>query len=346
MADAKKAEEVYTAVVKRLLANGTTTASYYATLHANSTEILAEIAKVHKQRAFIGRVCMIQNSPDYYRDPSEEASKAADQEVIDYCAKLDPEREYICPIMTPRFAPSCTMEAMKHLGVMCKEHRLPCQTHISENQAEIEWVQSLFPESKSYADVYDTAGLLHDRTILAHAIHLSDEEIALIKERKSGISHCPISNSSISSGLCPVRTLLDNGIHVGLGTDVSGGYASSILDVARHALLVSRLLSFLKKDEKFNLSKNEVLHLATLGGAKVCGLDSKLGNFQVGKKWDAQLIDLKAPQSPIDVLDWYLPEDDEERLEYLVQKWLFNGDDRNTAKVWVNGIQVVSKEEL
>lgn len=337
------AAEVYNKVIDVTLSNGTTTASYFTTVHVEATNLLADIALKKKQRAFIGRTCMFVGCPDYYRDIDEDDARQSDLKVIEYVKSIDPKREMVTPILTPRFALSCSEEILNWHGDIVVEHDLPCQTHISENESEIEQVKEMFPSSKSYTDVYEKAGLLTEKTILAHAVHLSDAEKELLNIRRSGVSHCPISNASISSGLAPVRSLLDKGIKVGLGTDVSGGYSPSILEVARQALTTSRQLTFLTKDPHNNLSVAEVLYLATLGGAQVCNLDQRLGNFEVGKQWDAQLIDLDTKGSPVYVFDFALPQDPLVRLDLLIQKWLFTGDDRNTVKVWVGGALIVDK---
>lgn len=292
---------------------------------------------------------MNQNSPDFYTDGTEEQSQKADLEVIDYIKSIDPHYSVVSPIFTPRFAPTCTHDSMKWMGEMMKKTGLPCQTHISENKGEIAWVKKLFPNNSSYTDVYDSAGILTDKTILAHAIHLSPEEVDTVKARNCGISHCPVSNSSITSGEAPIRSYLDKGLKVSLGTDCSGGFSPSVLEVARHALLVSRHFTMTSQNDGDKLSIADVLYLATLGGAKVCNLEKSLGNFQVGKKWDAQLIDLEATDSPIDVFEWQSVDSSKQetnltRLDNLIAKWLFNGDDRNTTNVWVGGRLVSSRQ--
>lgn len=343
--DLTKAELVYDKVINRTVANGTTCAAYYATIDTDATNLLADLALTHGQRAFIGKVCMNNNSPDYYIETCEESKKST-LDVIDHIKTIDPDNELIAPILTPRFAPSCTSELLNWLGDLKKEQHLHCQTHISENKNEVEWVAELFPNSKSYADVYNDHGLLDDKTILAHAIHLSDHEKDLIRGQGAGISHCPISNSAITSGEARIRWLLDSEIPVGLGTDVSGGFSPSILSTARQALLVSRHLA-MKTSDHNKLSVEDVLYLATVGGAKVVGLQDKIGSFKKGMKWDVQLIDLASKGSQVDVFDWQVPEEKESTeqndsvmFRNMIAKWLFNGDDRNTTKVWVNGVNV------
>ncbi|TAQ87140.1 hypothetical protein B7494_g4526 [Chlorociboria aeruginascens] len=315
------------------LSHGTTTAAYYATISVPSTNLLADLCLSHGQRAFIGRVCMDSLSPDYYSDVSASSSLSDTKETISHVASIDPRNSLITAILTPRFAPACSSELMRGLSALQKETNLRLQTHISENKSELALVKQLFPAHESYTHVYDDHGLLGPNTILAHAVHLSELEADLIRERGGKISHCPISNSAITSGTAKVRWLLDKGIEVGLGTDVSGGYSPSILEVARQAALVSRHVA-MDGDEKAKLSIEEVLYLATRGGAKVVGLEEKIGGFEVGMEWDAQLIGLgegeEEDEGPVDIFGW-------ENWEERIAKWVFGGDDRNTRAVWVRG---------
>ncbi|KAK6087613.1 guanine deaminase [Seiridium cupressi] len=360
LSDLSKARRVYTRCVRRTLSHGTTTAAYYATIDVPATNLLADLCLSMGQRAFVGRVCMDHKElcPDYYRDESPDQVMQATQDSIAHIRKLDPDYELVSPILTPRFAPGCTTESMTRLGKLAAETGLPVQTHISENVNEIKLVKDMFPEAEHYAGVYDEHGLLTPKTILAHGIHLSEAEVDLIKRRGSKISHCPCSNSSITSGEARVRWLLEKGVGVGLGTDMSGGYSPSILEAARLALLVSRHLAMPHHEhdsfpeagaDKAKLSVEEVLYLATRGGAEVVGLDKKLGAFEVGMEFDAQLISLGAvgetadgeqaeseDTGNVDVFGW-------ETWEERVAKWVFNGDDRNTTKVWVKGRLVHSR---
>ncbi|WYZ46241.1 hypothetical protein EsH8_IX_000466 [Colletotrichum jinshuiense] len=348
--DLKKARRVYTACVKRTLAHGTTTSAYYATIDVAATNILADICLALGQRAFVGRVCMDREGfcPDYYRDESAEDSLRKTRETVEHVRSIDPGFELVAPILTPRFAPSCTGEAIQGLADMQRELDVLVQTHVSENEGEIELVAELFPASESYTAVYDDHGLLGEKTVLAHAVHLSEKEATTISERGVKISHCPCSNSSITSGAARVRWLWDKGIDVGLGTDMSGGYSPSILEAARQAALVSRHIAMaLKGEEKerAKLTVEEVLYLGTRGGAKVVGLSKKIGGFEVGMQWDAQLIDLpvvdedgeQGDDGNVDIFGW-------ESWENRVAKWVFNGDDRNTKMVWVKGRLVHSRK--
>ncbi|KAI0843068.1 guanine deaminase [Hypoxylon sp. FL0890] len=345
-----KARRVYTRAIRQTLSHGTTTAAYYATIHVPATNLLADLCLSMGQRAFVGRVCMDNLGPDYYLDESPTASLAATQASIDHIRSIDPSFDLVSPILTPRFAPACSREVMTGLGKLHIETGLPIQTHISENINEIQLVREMFPDCENYADVYDKFGLLGEKTILAHAIHLTEEEADLIAGKDSKIAHCPCSNSALTSGEARVRWLLEKGIGVGLGTDMSGGYSPSVLEAARQAALVSNHLAMptgkwadIPSDEREHakLSVEEVLHLATRGGAEVVGLVDKIGGFEVGKEWDAQLISLGlVSETPdehdmsdtgnVDIFGW-------EKWEERIAKWVFNGDDRNVKKVWVKG---------
>ncbi|TWU75523.1 hypothetical protein ED733_005786 [Metarhizium rileyi] len=352
LTDLAKARKVYTACVRRMLSHGTTTATYYATVDVPATNLLADLCLSLGQRAFVGRVCMDRKElcPPYYRDESPEEALVRTRESIAHIKQINPGYELISPILTPRFAPACSSDALKGLSAIQREEDLPVQTHISENKNEIRLVAELYPDSASYTHVYDDHGLLTPKTVLAHAVHTTEEEARLISQRGSKVSHCPCSNSSLTSGEARVRWLWERGIEIGLGTDMSGGYSPSILEAARQATLTSRHLAMQMEEgalkESTKLTVEEALYLATRGGAQCVGLGDKLGGFEVGKQLDAQLIGLALVQEDglragegddgvmdagnVDVFGW-------ETWEERIAKWLYNGDDRNTKKVWVKG---------
>ncbi|KAJ5949968.1 guanine deaminase [Penicillium verhagenii] len=369
---------IYDQVIARTLSHGTTCASYFATIHIPATNALARLCHNKGQRAFIGRVCMDNPSfcPDYYCDASAEDSITATKSTIEYIHAMDPEGNLVKPIVTPRFVPTCTRPALEGLGKLAASYTPPLhiQTHISENINEVALVQELFPESTSYAGVYETYNLLTPRTILAHAVHLTADERKLIRARDAKISHCPASNSALGSGIAPVRVFLDEGITVGLGTDVSGGYSPSILEAARQACLASRLLnhttSFVEHQKHHHangncngdsvadvtgrekLSVEESLYLATRGGAAVVDMADDLGGFEEGMIFDAQLIQLGSVAD--DAAQALLDGAGEKNLvrpgpvgnvdlfgtetwEEKIHKWVWSGDDRNVKAVWVGG---------
>lgn len=212
---------------------------------------------------------------------------------------------------------------------------VPLQTHICENKREIEATRNLFPERSSYADVYDHYGLLNERMILAHAIHLSDAEIRLLLERRCGLSHCPTSNINLNSGLFRLMDLAKRGIKIGLGSDISGGYAVGLLPVLREASTITRVLAM--QDPAQAPAPLEALYFfATLGGAQVCGLEKRVGMLAPGYEFDALVVrtSARAGDAPVNP-NLFVRE--QEPLASLFEKWLFCGDDRNIATVYVRG---------
>uniref|UniRef100_A0A8D2G332 Guanine deaminase n=1 Tax=Theropithecus gelada TaxID=9565 RepID=A0A8D2G332_THEGE len=210
-------------------------------------------------------------------------------------------------------------------------------SHISETRDEVEAVKNLHPNYKNYTDVYDKNNLLTTKTVMAHGCYLSAEELNVFHERGASIAHCPNSNLSLSSGFLNVLEVLKHEVKIGLGTDVAGGYSYSMLDAIRRAVMVSNILLINKVNEK-SLTLKEVFRLATLGGSQALGLDGEIGNFEVGKEFDALLINPKASDSPIDLFygDFF-----GDISEAVIQKFLYLGDDRNIEEVYVGGKQVV-----
>ena len=332
-------KQEYSEMAMRLLRSGTTTCVYFGSIQVEANKILVDAVMESGQRAFIGKVCMDQNSPVDYIDESVEESIKGTKEIIEYIQSKSSQykNNLINPVVTPRFAPTCSMPLMKELGRIANENGCHIQTHVSENTSEVKWVHQLFPEHDSYSQVYDSAGLLTSKTILAHAIYLQDDEKYLIKKRGASISHCPNSNFSLSSGCLNVRDLIERGIKVSLGTDVSGGYSTSMLDACRQAIIASKVVHFQDRQRYKPLTVEETFCLATLNGAISLGLDSKLGNFIIGKSFDALIVDVHAnPQIPRG------PEinDNHEWLQNLLEKFIFCGDDRCVSKVFVQGREI------
>lgn len=323
------AEKVFEAVVKRTIEMGTTTACYFASLYAEASIILAQKAAKLGQRAFIGKVNMNAPRDDGYCESTEKSIK----DTVTFIKSIEQiGNPLIKPIITPRFALSCDMELMQELAKIAKTKDLHIQSHVSENIAEIAAVEEMYSNQSSYTAVYDAAGLLTSKTVLAHGVHLADSELAILKARGTAVIHCPSSNTYLKSGLCDVQRLKANNIKVGLGTDVSGGTSYSMLDEMRSVLQVSNCLSF-TKDNYIPLNYKDVLHMATLGCAKALSIEDRVGNFMPGKEFDALIIDLNAKGSLLDNFIDYT-------LEEHLQRFIYAGDERNIASVYVNGRKV------
>ncbi|XP_078070147.1 guanine deaminase [Mustelus asterias] len=328
--DLKFAEETYTKVVKRTLSNGTTTACYFATIHTDSTLKLCDVVNELGQRAFVGKVCMDLNAvfPVYKELLGESVSETAR-----FVAELT-GRKYplVKPIVTPRFGLSCSPELLQQLGSFANSNNLHIQSHISESSKEVEAIKKSFPTYKNYSEVYNKHSLLTDKTIMAHGVYLSDDELELFQRKGVAISHCPNSNTALCSGLFDARNALNHKVKIGLGTDVSGGYSPSVLNAMRSAIDVTKILS-LKSSNYEKLSCQEVFRLATLGGSQALGLGKVIGNFEVGKDFDAVLVKTNVPNSPFEVF----PDDSQQDI---FEKFLYLGDDRNMVEVYVAGKKV------
>jgi len=302
---------------------------------------------------------MDRNSPDYYVEPSVTESINTTHALISHIRTL-PEPRLVEPVLTPRFAISCTSDLMYQLGNMARsDPSLRIQTHISENQGEIQKTLDLFPTASSYADVYDKHGLLGSRTILAHAIHLEEEEMVLLKERDAGVSHCPTSNFNLRSGICSLGKLIDRGIKVGLGTDVSGGFSPSILTAIQHASMASKVVAMqtdVSPSDPYIYQGHQVplvtlLYLATLGGARVCGLEDRIGSFAVGKAFDALLVSVRGDASNPALWDVDLDKElriepaEGKELDIWLERFFFTGDDRNIKRGYVQGRWIGGAEQ-
>lgn len=188
--------------------------------------------------------------------------------------------------------------------------------------------------------MYLANGLLHDKSILAHCIHLKPKDVENMKRTGAGVAHNPNSNTCLRDGECRVRDLLDRGIKVGLGTDCSAGYMPSIHDAMRNASNVSRHLALKMNDDRYVLGFSEIVYLATMGGAQVVGMADKIGNFEIGKKFDALVVDVEGVISA----DSSLWEGGKDGGEAMVKKWVFLGDDRTIRKVYVDGKLVAGQD--
>jgi len=341
-AELKWARNVYERVVHRTLMNGTTTACYFATIHLKASELLFDVMNTFGQRGFVGKVNMDRNSPPHYVEESADVSVKRTHEFIDYC--LSKNSSIVKPIITPRFVPTCTVPLMQQLASISAQYDLPIQSHVSESLGEISFVTQLHPKSSSYTAVYDENSLLTPRTILAHGIHLTDAEIDLVRQRGSAIIHCPTSNFNLSSGVCPVRRLINHGITVGMGTDISGGYSPSMLAAIRDTITASQVCHFAAVSANGTcgtatpptdaLTYEDAFYLATLGSATALRINNKVGNFVAGKEFDAVLVDLGQQNGPIDCFGF-------ENTEQMFQKFLFTGDDRCIKEVYVQGKRVI-----
>ena len=335
--DPAYANRVYARCVDGFLKQGITTASYYGSAHGEATRILADICLKRGQRALVGKCNMNRNAPEYYRDMTTEQSLRVTEECIKHIRDIDPESRLIRPVLTPRFAITCEPSLLEGLGkIATRDPELPIQTHFNEAQQEMQATRSLFPDFDNEVDLYHHYGLLGPRSILAHCCYMEEYELQKLSELGCGIAHCPISNMTVGGGFmaAPVRQFLRRGINVGLGTDSGGGFSSSILDSMRQALIASNAREVMSSGHDKGLAIEELFYLATLGGAKVCSLADKIGNFAVNKEFDSCIVSTLVEDQVMTMAEA------EDSLRTVFEKFVMTGDDRNITGVYVRGKRV------
>ena len=344
-ADVHYAQSVYESLVDGLLANGTTTALYFASIHLPATRVLADICLRRSQRALIGRVAMDdpQQCPPYYRDTSAESAEEETRAFIAYVQSMPGnEAETIRPVVTPRFIPSCSDDLLRRLGRLAQETGCHVQTHCSESDWEHQFVLNRCGSTDTAA--LDEFGLLSRRTILAHGNFICDADIALIANRGAGIAHCPLSNVYFSDAVFPLRRVLKQGVHVGLGSDIAGGASPSILDNARQAVIASRTLESgvdpaqrrdLRRHPEARIDAATAFWLATAGGG--VALDLPIGVFREGFQFDALVIDARVSGSNLHF-------DRHDAPQEILQKIIYHSGRVNIREVWVANRRVHALE--
>ncbi|WMC10968.1 guanine deaminase [Oceanimonas pelagia] len=319
-ADRTHASRVAGLFLDELLRNGTTTAMVFGTVHKQAVDAFFAESDRRNTRMIAGKVMMDRHAPEFLLD-TPASSYADSRELIERWHNKGRQLYAV----TPRFAPTSTAEQLAVAGRLMREYDdLYMQTHLSENRQEIEWVKALFPEQKGYLDVYDHFGLLGERSVFAHAVHLEQEESERMGATDSVISHCPTSNLFLGSGLFDLPAAERHRIRVGLGTDVGAGTSFSMLQTINEAYKIQQL-------QQHKLHPMKAFYLATLGGAEALRLDDRLGNLLPGKEADFLVLDLAA--TPLMSARIQNAQTLYEKLFVLMML----GDDRAIAETYVYG---------
>jgi guanine deaminase len=342
-ADLAFARRAYGLLVEDLIANGTTTALYFATIHQEATRLLADICLEKGQRALVGKVAMDdpESCPDYYRDASVEAALTGTRALIDYIrAHPDNGEGRVKPVVTPRFIPSCTDATLEGLGDIAQDCGCHVQTHASESDWEHNYVLSR--HGMTDTDSLDRFGLIGRHTMLAHSNLLTATDMETIRLRQAAVAHCPLSNGYFAGAVFPLRAALEKGLHVGLGSDISGGPSGFVFENVRAAILVSRMLESgvdpalpperRASGQPARIDFRHAFHVATAGGGKA--LDLPVGQFSPGYRFDALVIDSHAEKGTIRLFD------ELDHGENILQKIVFTASRANIAGVWIDGMAV------
>jgi guanine deaminase len=289
-----QAPQVYRAMARA----GTTTIAAYSALWPESTDAAFAAAEEHGIRAVIGKVMMDRVTYDERISPAAilETSLRQSAQLCERWHGTDEGR--LRYAFTPRFAVSCTAEMLAESARLATHYGAYWQTHLSEDAGEIHEVQRLFPGARDYLDVYERAGGLGERTLLAHSIHLSDSEVARLAASGSAVAHCPGSNLFLSSGMMRIGRYLDAGIRVGLGSDLAAGPELPIFNVMRAAAVTQRVLLLGGSAGPHPaLRPLDWLRIGTLDGARALGMGDLTGSLEAGKEADMIVVDasLTAP---------------------------------------------------
>ena len=327
--DAPTAERVAPAAWRAFAAAGTTTALVYGAVYEASLDVTFRAAEAHGIRAIVGKVMMDRVTYDSTIDPATilDRSLAESARLIERWHGVDDGR--LRYAVTPRFAVSCTAELLRESAALAASTGAYWQTHVSEDEGEMAEVARLFPEARDYVDVYDRAGGLGERTVLAHAVHLSDRELARLVETGTRVAHCPISNLFLASGVMPLGRYLEAGLSLGLGSDVAGGPELSILSVMRVGFYAQNARRVAGVETGPVLGPLDWIRLGTLAGAEALGLDDSIGSLESGKDADVIAIDPAYVAPIVGVLD-DAPED-------LASRLIFRAHPDMVRAAWVRG---------
>lgn len=348
-ADPEVARAAAALFLDALLAHGTTSAVVFPTVHVASTEALFDAALARGMRVIAGKVLMDRHAPDDLRDDVDQAERDCRALIARWHG-----RGRLAYAVTPRFAATSSAGQLAMAGRLVADHPgVYMQTHVAENRAEVAWIAELFPEARSYLDVYARHGLLNERAVLAHGIWLDDADRAALRDAGAQIAFCPSSNLFLGSGLFGWAQAADAGVAVSLASDVGGGTSLSMLRTLADGYKVQAMAGQ-------RITAWALLHAATRGAAQALRLGDEVGTLAPGAQadlclWDwavgpvAQRRDTLArersqgrarPSPPPEgaaqagggpALAWELHE--------RCFAWVTLGDERNLAECWVGGVR-------
>ncbi|MBR5125798.1 MAG: amidohydrolase family protein [Oscillospiraceae bacterium] len=319
------AANAYGIFVEDLKKGATTRACIFATRHRPATELLMQLMEESGLVSFVGKVNMDRGASEALTEDSAEVSAST---TLGWINAVKDRFQNTWPILTPRFIPCCTDQLMEELRQIQMACGIPVQSHLSESKGEIEFVKFLHSDDPFYGDVYndyDLFGKNDDidtdvKTVMAHCVWSTDEEVQLMRKNGVFIAHCPASNMNLTSGIAPVRKYLDLGLNMGLGSDIAGGHSSSIFRAITDAIQVSKMYFRMVDESLRPLTFPEAFYLATKGGGAFFG---KVGSFEEGYEFDAVVLD-----------DSVLPHPQELNLAHRMERAVYLGLDekRITAK--------------
>jgi guanine deaminase len=326
-ADIHYAERMYRRFLHTQWLFGTMRSVVFGTIHTESTRLLMKLYQEAGMGALVGKVAMNRHCPENLSEDVD-AAIAGNEQLI---AEFNQPNALVRPIITPRFVPSCTPELLKACGKLAAQYQLPVQSHLSENTSEIAWVAELEPESQNYGDAYNRYGLFGQTpTIMAHCVWTHGSELELMKRNGVMVAHCPTSNFNIASGMAPIRMFLEEGLCVGLGSDISGGHDLNMFRMLVYAIQVSKM-QYQQDHSKPFLTLSEIFWIATKSAGSFFG---KVGSFEPGYEFDALVIDDSVLHPS------------EYSLLHRLERFIYVGDDRQIVHRFCRGEEVKEPKEI
>ena len=323
-ADPEYACEVYEAFVNSLIENGTFHACVYGTIHREATSGLLERMEEKKLRAFVGKVNMDIQSPDYLRETPEESLSETEIFLEQYSGN-----RYAKPIITPRFAPTCSFGLLKGLGRLGRKYHAGVQTHLVESRWEAAEAVRLNPDCACDTRIYEKAGLLENGPVIAaHFIFPTDEDIRILKEYGGYAVQCPDATVNVIAGIMRTAALSENGVYLGLGSDIAGGYLPGIYTQAARSVQLSKLKAFYEPEGNRSIPFANAFYMATKEGGALFG---QVGSLEPGYEFDALVIrDFSDPFRKIS------PEE-------TVERFCYTGNPADILAGFIHGENVMSR---
>ena len=319
--DTDYARRVYTLLVEDMIRNGTFHACVFGSIHTESTRILADIMEEHGMRGFVGKVNMDRSSPEYYCESTDESIYETEKFISCFDGTAA-----VKPILTPRFAPTCSWELLKGLGKLAAKYGCGMQTHLVESRWEAAEALRLFPDCSCDAEIYEKVGLMDNGpTVFAHFIFPTENDIAIAKKHSALTVHCPEATNNIIAGIMPASRLKELGIEIASGTDIGAGARNGVYHQIAAGVQISKLRDFYEPGDSRALSFPEAFCMASKTGGELFG---DFGSFEKGYVFDALVLDVPVePESRLSTLD-------------RIERFCYIGDDRNITARYINGNKI------
>ena len=331
--DLSYAEKAYTLFVDAMKKSATTRACIFATRHRPATELLMQQMEDSGLISYVGKVNMDREASEALTEDSAAISAFT---TFGWINAVKDRFTRTKPILTPRFIPCCTDELMEELREIQMAYGIPVQSHLSESKGEIDFVKFLRPENPFYGDSYNAYDLFGKnkgintdvKTVMAHCVWSTEDEVALMRKNGVYVAHCPASNMNLTSGIAPIRKYLAQGLNIGLGSDIAGGHSASIFRAITDAIQVSKMYFRMVDESCKPLVFSEAFYLATKGGGSFFG---KVGSFEEGYEFDAVVMD-----------DSVLPHPQVLNLAERMERAVYLGlDEKNITAKYAAGQQVL-----